>query len=115
MISQRPLESRRGRCSTTSPPRSHRRRDCSQQPARARIDENRYDTLEEALFALAAQTMRRWKACRNYLHAALEPTLALDEFTESSRTFHELRDQHLEQVKKLAEQYLPRGPLVPWN
>lgn len=83
------------------------------QPARAPITENRYDTLEEALFALAAQTMRRWKACRNYLHAALEPTLALDEFTDSSRTFHELRDQHLDQVKKLVEGYLSRGPLVP--
>jgi AcrR family transcriptional regulator len=82
------------------------------QSARGRFNETQYDSFEEALFALAARTMRQWKACRNYIHAALEPTLSLGEFTDSSGCFYELRDLHLTQVKRLSQIYVSRNPLA---
>ncbi len=73
------------------------------QPVRARVDDDQYDTLEEALFAHAARTMRQWKACRNYIHAALEPTLAPLESADSHSSVLDLRSRHLEQVQRLSQ------------
>lgn len=82
------------------------------QPVRARVDDDQYDTLGEALFAHAARTMRQWKACRNYIHAALEPTLAPLESAGAQPSVLDLRSRHLEQVQQLSQSYGARKPLV---
>lgn len=83
------------------------------QDAKGASREEDYDSLEEAIFAYASQSIRRWKACRNYIQPALEPTLSVFDVSETEDLAMTLRGQHLAEVRRLSQVYVPKNPLTP--
>ena len=83
------------------------------EPITARIDSENYETLEEALFAHAANSLRLLKPYRKFLLPLLETTWspltkpALDDDGE------ELRTAHLEMVQQLAHAFVDADRLTP--
>ncbi len=83
------------------------------QPVAAQINPDQHDTLEEALFAHAAYSMRVLKPYRRFLLPLLETTwspLAKPAADDAGQT---LRAEHLEMVERLARPFVDAQRFTP--
>lgn len=83
------------------------------QPGVAQIDPGEHDTLEEALFAHAASSMRLLKPYRRFLLPLLETTLSPLAEPAADDAGQTLRTAHLEMVERLARPFVDAQRLTP--
>jgi AcrR family transcriptional regulator len=83
------------------------------QPIAAPIDHAEYDTLEEALFAHAANSMRLLKPYRKFLLPLLETTWSPLANAAPEDAGQALRTVHLEAVDRLARPFIDAQRLTP--
>lgn len=77
------------------------------------VDAAEYQTLEEALFAHVAATLRLWKPYRKYLTPVLETALSPLAESSSSSTEQSLRTEHLATVFELSRRFKLEAALTP--
>jgi AcrR family transcriptional regulator len=83
------------------------------QPPGAKFKLEDYETLEEALFAYAAKSLRDLKPYRKYLLPVLETTWSPFANSAQGDTGHELRGAHLETVGRCARRFVDEERLTP--
>lgn len=83
------------------------------EPIAAQIDSEKHDTLEEALFAHAARSLRLLKPYRKFLVPLLETTWSPLARPAADDDGEALRTAHLEMVERLARKFVDARRLTP--
>ena len=81
-------------------------------PSEPDVTDQSFDSWEEAIFAHAAQSLRRLKPCRRFVLPVLESTLSALSQPDPDDVGFVLRTAHLEAVQRLSRAFLPQRLLT---